>query len=30
MIGGAVVATPQSVEVAPEPKREEPLQGVLF
>jgi DNA ligase (NAD+) len=30
MIGGAVATTPQPVEAKPEPKREEPLQGVLF
>ena len=30
MIGGGAKATSVPVEVAPEPKREEPLQGVLF
>ena len=30
MIGGGAKATTVPVEVAPEPKREEPLQGVLF
>ena len=30
MIGGGATAPKPTVEVAPEPKREEPMQGVLF